>query len=203
MQSRTIAVLVLILLVIAPAGAAGGDVGGTVRLPGTEFEVIIGRPVLDSKSMRVEPKLLVAMATWLSQDFALPYIDTPPAIAFARPAMIQSMRYENIPLNVGSPAHEDLPLVESEVVAVYHDASQTIYLPIGWTGSTSTELSILVHELVHHLQNLSGMKFACAEEREKLAYEAQRAWLALFGRDFFSDFESDPFTLLVRTQCPL
>jgi hypothetical protein len=45
------------------------------------------------------------------------------------------------------------------------------------------------------------MKFACLEAREKLAYAAQRDWLALFGRDLFTDFETDPFTLLVRTEC--
>jgi hypothetical protein len=27
------------------------------------------------------------------------------------------------------------------------------------------------------------MKYACRQEREKLAYFAQRQWLALFGRD--------------------
>jgi len=55
--------------------------------------------------------------------------------------------------------------------------------------------------MVHHLQNLAGMKFACSGEREKLAYQAQQEWLALFGRNLFEDFDTDAFTLLVRTAC--
>jgi hypothetical protein len=78
---------------------------------------------------------------------------------------------------------------------------RTIYLPKTWTGDTPVELSILVHEMVHHLQNLAGMTFACPGAREKLAYAAQKDWLALFGHDLFTEFETDAFTLLVRTEC--
>jgi hypothetical protein len=86
-------------------------------------------------------------------------------------------------------------------VALYDDADRIVYLPETWTGSTLVDLSVLVHEMVHHLQNLAGMTFACPGAREKLAYAAQKDWLALFGRDFFTELETDPFTLLVRTEC--
>jgi hypothetical protein len=76
-----------------------------------------------------------------------------------------------------------------------------IYLPEGWTGNTPAELSILVHEMVHHLQNVENLKFECPQEREQLAYKAQERWLGLFGRDLLRDFELDPFTLLVATRC--
>ena len=55
--------------------------------------------------------------------------------------------------------------------------------------------------MVHHLQNVAGMKFACAGEREKDAYRAQRAWLELFGRTLEQEFELDPMTILLRTNC--
>jgi hypothetical protein len=54
---------------------------------------------------------------------------------------------------------------------------------------------------VHHLQNVGGLTFACPQEREKLAYEAQERWLKLFGRDLEQDFDLDRFTLLVTTNC--
>jgi hypothetical protein len=60
---------------------------------------------------------------------------------------------------------------------------------------------MLVHEMVHHLQNMAGLTFACPEAREKPAYRAQQDWLALSGRDFFAEFATDPFSLLVRTEC--
>ena len=76
-------------------------------------------------------------------------------------------------------------------MAVYSDKAQTIFLPEGWTGTTPAELSILVHELVHHVQNAAGLKYSCPQEREKLAYDAQERWLGLFGHNLEHDFELD------------
>jgi hypothetical protein len=159
------------------------------RVPGTDVDVILGASVLDRDSSAIEPKVLTAIADWLSQNFGAPSITELPAVEFLAPEDIGLLRYGG-----SRQAHAD-------VVAVYDDKTRIIYLPAGWTGRSPTELSILVHEMVHHLQNLGGLKYACAEEREKLAYQAQRDWLSLFDRDLFSDFNIDPFTLLVRTQC--
>ena len=50
-------------------------------------------------------------------------------------------------------------------------------------------------------QNKAGLTYACAGEREKLAYEAQEKWLGLFGRTLQGEFEIDPFTLKISTTC--
>jgi hypothetical protein len=55
--------------------------------------------------------------------------------------------------------------------------------------------------MVHHMQNLGNLKYACPEVREKLAFAAQEQWLELFDRTLASEFDLDPFTLLVRTSC--
>lgn len=93
------------------------------------------------------------------------------------------------------------PSTPHDIVAVYGDLERTIYLPEGWTGETPAELSILVHELVHHIQHVGGLTYACHAAQEKVAYAAQDRWLQLFGRDLASDFGIDPFTLLVNTIC--
>ena len=87
------------------------------------------------------------------------------------------------------------------VVAMYNDRTQTIYLPEGWTSGSPADQSILVHEMVHHLQLQAQLKYGCPEEREKLAYEAQGKWLALFGRSLGEEFGLDPFTVLAKTLC--
>ena len=89
----------------------------------------------------------------------------------------------------------------AEIVSVYDDTTKTIYLPVGWTSSKPADLSVLVHEMVHHLQNVAGLKFECPQEREQLAYSAQERWLGLFGHDLLHDFELDGFTILVKTKC--
>ena len=60
-----------------------------------------------------------------------------------------------------------------DTIAIYYDATRTIYLPEGWTGDTPAELSVIVHEVVHHFQNVLRLKYECPQEREKLAYIAQ------------------------------
>jgi hypothetical protein len=89
-----------------------------------------------------------------------------------------------------------------EVVAVYDDVSDTIYLAHGWTGHTPAGLSVIVHEMFHHLQHEAGSTYACPEEREREAFAAQERWLAEFGTNLETEFGIDPFTLLVRTNCP-
>ena len=88
-----------------------------------------------------------------------------------------------------------------EVVAVYDDRSKTIFLPDTWTGETPADLSVLVHEMVHHLQNSAHVTYECPGARERLAYAAQDKWLKLFGRDLTSEFDIDAFTLKVTTTC--
>ena len=93
------------------------------------------------------------------------------------------------------------PEFGQEVYAVYDDTKRIIYLHTGWSANSPADVSVLVHELVHHLQNVAGIKFTCPQEREKDAYDAQRTWLERSGRTLEDEFEIDPMTVLVRTNC--
>jgi uncharacterized protein DUF6647 len=134
--------------------------------------------------------LLTAIVLWLSINFPLPANLNHPGIKFVSAA-------EMIAVRTDVSASE----ISSDIVALYSNESKTIYLMDGWTGKTPAELSILVHEVVHHLQNVGQLKFACPEEREELAYKAQDSWLHLFGRDLERDFQMDPFSILVKSKC--
>jgi hypothetical protein len=141
--------------------------------------------------------LLTAIVLWLASNFGLPAIYDHPRIEFVPPTRIAALRYSGF---AGWQPDANAP-ERTSVVAVYLDATRTIYLPEGWAGKTPAELSVLVHEMVHHLQNVGKLKFECPQQREQLAYRAQEQWLGLFGRDLLRDFELDPLTLLVRTKC--
>ena len=71
-------------------------------------------------------------------------------------------------------------------LAVYDDETKTIYLPKKWAGTTPAEISILVHEMVHHLQGMAKTRYECPQAREQLAYAAQEMWLGLFGRSIWN-----------------
>lgn len=134
--------------------------------------------------------LLDLIASWLGANFDLPVARERPRIEITSAARIAAMRY-------GQPAGD----TSGTVVAVYGDETNTIFLPQGWTGISPAEHSMLVHEMVHHLQHQAQLSYGCPEEREKLAYEAQSKWLALFGTTLGEEFGLDPFTVLAKTLC--
>ena len=149
--------------------------------------------------------LLSAIVVWLSFNFGLPATYDHPKIEFVRPIEIAFFRYQAFTTEaqrqVVANANVYSPTGRREVVSVYDDRRNIILLPEGWTGRSPAELSVLVHEMVHHLQTKAGEKYGCSAEREKLAYEAQEKWLGLFGLSLQSVFEIDAFTLKVSTIC--
>ncbi len=176
-----------------------------VVLPGTGFVVEPGTFAVTLTSASPQQAHLKAIMAWLSSEFGFPSIEEPPAIAFASARRMIGLRYRDVPSDRWSGGSDHAPLDApgegSDVIAIYDDKARTIFLPEGWSGKTPGELSMLVHEMVHHIQNVAGLKFACPEVREKMAFEAQERWLALFSSNLQAEFGLDPFTLLVRTNC--
>jgi len=136
--------------------------------------------------------LLTAIVTWLSVNFGLPAIYEHPDVIVTTEAQITRLRYGTDKVSDGR-----------VVVAVYSDATHSTMLTNSWTGRTPAELSILVHEMVHHLQNKAGLTYACAGEREAPAYAAQAKWLSQFDTDLPREFSIDPMTLKIKTSCML
>jgi hypothetical protein len=134
--------------------------------------------------------LLDMVVAWLASNFDLPASFESPSLIFASAETMARMRYgPGVPYDPG------------EVVAVYRDDENAIYLGEGWDGRTPADLSVVVHEMVHHLQNAAGTGFACPGEREDMAYRAQEEWLGMFGTSLAAEFEIDAMTLMLRTSC--
>jgi Domain of unknown function (DUF6647) len=170
-------------------------------------------PVVGSSGVQSQPDatrptqtLLTEIVTWLSANFDLPAIQDHPSVQFVSPAKLASMRYEDKgclpdrPCETG--VYEPIEAAhQREVVALYEATTRTIFLSDLWTGTTPADQSVLVHEMVHHLQNLGELKFECPRAREKLAYAAQDRWLKQFGKDLETEFEVDMFTIFVSSAC--
>ena len=62
--------------------------------------------------------------------------------------------------------------------------------------------SVLLHELVHHMQFHNGIKFRCLGELEEKAYNLQDKWLQKQGRkSVFEELEISPLVFYLITQC--
>lgn len=164
-------------------------------------------PLIDEQGEQAvsgpKSNLMASIMTWLSADFALPENYHHPRIAIISPMKMAAVRYRGLGASLQARVVSDEQWLKQmrDTVALYEDNSRTIYLREGWTGATAAEISVLVHEMVHHLQNLRGEKFQCAQAREKPAYTAQKKWLEAAGLDFFREFETDPITVMLRTVC--
>ena len=147
---------------------------------------------------------LPAIEAWLSAEFDLPTIREHPLLRFVPAAKIAALRFRGLlsPPGTGFAANDQqTAFAQGDTLALYDDATHTIYLPEDWKGGTPVELSLLVHEMVHHFQNVLGLKHECPQQREKLAYVAQDHWLGFFGHSLADDFGLDAFSLLVKTTC--
>lgn len=150
--------------------------------------------------------LLHVIVSWLSITFGLPASYEHPRVEFASAAkMAEVRRIRLAELNEagseGVVTYSNPLNYDNNVHAMYDDSSKTIYLSNNWDGTSPTDISILVHEMVHHLQNVAQLTFKCREDREKTAYAAQERWLGLFKRRFDKELKLDRLTVLLRTKC--
>ena len=146
--------------------------------------------------------LMTEIVAWLSANFELPATDNFPRVEFATPAKLTALRFGAFsgPREIASGPASPLK-VGGDLLAVYDTSTRTIYLAEGWSGTSRAETSILVHEMVHHLQNAAGLTYACVAAREQLAYLAQDLWLRRFGQDLTTAIDADLFTALARSLC--
>lgn len=136
------------------------------------------------------PSVLDFIALWLDANYQLGMPASHPDVIALPHRELVLRRYGD---NAGDGA--------GDVVALYDTDLGAILVSEGWTGRSPADLSVLVHEMVHHLQDAAGTVFACPAAREKTAYHAQNEWLRLFDQDLESAFGIDPALILVATVC--
>ena len=157
---------------------------------GSGLEIVIGESQLEP-----EGRLLDALAIWVGAKLAQPVPASLPRLVFKPIGHVAALRLKQYASEViqqqGRP----------NILSIYDAREKVIYLRDTWSGATAADLSVLVHELVHHFQEMHETKFECDAAREAKAFELQEKWLRLFGESLEEAFQIDPFTLLVRTSC--
>jgi hypothetical protein len=181
-------VLVIVLTVLLDPTISPSAFAETAR--GKQFPSAQDSEI-NSSAGRPRKMLLNVIVDWLSHNFDLP-------ADFRHPRFALLPHREVIRLRYGS--HEMVGV--GEVVAVYDDEQRTLYLSDDlWTDRSPVDSSVIVHEMVHHLQNLAELDYRCPQAREHLAYAAQEKWLAMFGGSLADDFGVDDLNLKLATTC--
>ena len=199
-------------LLLAGVGAVGAALTQTVRAEDGALQPLntfgasqISRVELsiapDARAVRMEDigrrqAFLDSLVVWLSKNFDLPAHFGHPAIKFVPAQAVVAMRYAAF-LNDPTKA----TTIQGDVVALYNTETHTIYMRDDWRGETPADVSVLVHEMVHHLQTRARVKFSCPEEREEIAFRAQQRWLSAFDTSLEREFDLDAMSLLVKSRC--
>lgn len=137
--------------------------------------------------------LIVALMLWASAITGLPPATVLPEIAVETADTLYARIHGEAP---GARA------ATSEVLAVYDIRERTVRLREGWDRDNIVHVSILLHELVHHMQEASGTRYACRGELEAVAYDAQHRYLAEYGIEMGPALGLDPLFRAVVTSCP-
>jgi len=157
---------------------------------GSGFEIVIGERQPDPGG-----PLLEALAIWVGAKLGQPVPTSLPRLVFKPADQVTVLRFKQYASEIMQ--QQGRP----NIVSIYDARENIIYLRDTWSGATAADLSVLVHELVHHFQEAHQARFECDAAREAKAFELQEKWLRLFGESLEEEFQIDPFTLLVRTSC--
>jgi hypothetical protein len=149
----------------------------------------------------VAEELLIEIGMWLVSQFDLPAVQERPAIVLVSNAQLIAKRLQSSAAQGATYGATYTDPGQRKPVALYDDALKSIFLADDWVGQSAADKSILVHEMVHHIQNLANMKYECPMAREKPAYLAQDKWLAQHGLSLEQEFEVDMFTIVVSSAC--
>jgi hypothetical protein len=135
-------------------------------------------------------ELIAVLSVWVAAASGLPEAPNPPRIRQYEQHHIAAMhagRYY-------APGSED-------IIAIYVGMVDTIVLRDDWNLHDPSDLSVLVHELVHHLQHHAGVEYHCPQQREGVAFKVQEEWLSMFGESLNSAYGINEFTLTMSTNC--
>lgn len=125
---------------------------------------------LRAKEPHLLPASVVSTAQrWVEHKMGVSHSYPPPAVVISQQA-----------LEHGGHFHKDLARHDETIVGLYVPGA-VVLSPDVWNPYSKPAVSYLIHEIVHHIQFMSGRRFACEDEREIEAYRLQNAWLAELG----------------------
>lgn len=185
MLKAKISLLCLLLLgacaeQLPPRAAAPDDAAPALAAAAVPLLAYDGPGVPDGTA--IDPALVRELLAWVSAQSGY-HPPGPPVVIASREKFVQLMRKTGARL--------------SNARAMYIPG-MVVLDNISWDAQDPMQLSLLVHDLVHHAQLFSGKTYPCRAAKEHEAYTLQNKWLAERGAGFFA---SDAW-IERMAQCP-
>ena len=134
-------------------------------------------------------ELITMLLMWIGQS-TMYNVDIPhPKVVMMPP---QELNEQYLASSLDKTAHIE------ELWAYYNTKNQTIYLRADFRQYDSWHKSILVHELLHHVQHHNKVKFQCINQMEEEAWPLQKKYLKEFHN---IDWQYDELWYLLISTC--
>lgn len=133
---------------------------------------------------------------WIVENSRFEYNGEPlPEIEYVNQAMLQILMYGEQEVAQAELQGYNLP----DVIALYDHVEDTIILSAGTDINDVNNHYMLVHELIHYMQDINGVTDPCPRMLEREAYELTDLWQDEVGD---SNPRSDPlFLLMIEMSC--
>ena len=150
-------------------------------------------------------EILVSMMIWISSITGLPIPDSLPTITYTDGYTMKRLlfgcdidpkQYPEICKNNEPTNEKTIGLYDHHKKVIHLNPYMNKYDPI-------VQNSVIVHELVHHMQFAANVPHRCFGELEKVAYETQDAYLIENGKkDIVTELDLSPLYLMMIYSCP-
>ena len=112
-------------------------------------------------------EILTALMIWLGANTPFDVNHDIPKVLFLSQDQMEDLYYTN----------EEKDNFPNQLHGLYDKDSDTIILPDNWDRRDPWDLGVLVHEMVHYLQDMNKIKFECTAQMEKDAWPIQQRYL--------------------------
>ena len=110
-------------------------------------------------------EILIALMLWIGANTDY-NINVPlPTVAFIKQVEMEKLYYGE-------------RTQEGELYGFYNLKNNIIILPDTWNSAKPFDLGLLVHEIIHYLQDVNNIQYRCTAEMELDAWPLQKQYLA-------------------------
>ncbi len=132
-------------------------------------------------------EILTALMIWLGANTGLDTNHDIPKVLFLSQEKMEKLYYVD--------ERDQRP---NELHGLYDTNTNTIVLPDTWDRRKAWDMGVLIHEMVHYLQDMNDVDFQCTAQMEKDAWPIQQKYLKE-QHDY--DWEYDSLWYMVISTC--
>lgn len=131
-------------------------------------------------------EIITALMIWLGANTHFDTNHDIPAVIFLPQDELNSMYF--------SEQHDDT----STLHGFYNRDMDTIFLPDTWDRRSAWDMGVLLHEMIHYLQDMNEEKFMCNQQMERDAWPIQQDYLK---KEHNYDWDYDQLWFFMISTC--